>query len=144
MPYEAVDNFAEYLSASGIKYNVVMRDIGSMIDQQNFIHKFRPSAVNADDFAYDKYHTIEDIHAWIDQMVQTYPDLATSFTVGQSYEKRDLKGLKISSKKAAVKLDGTPVNAKKAVWWDGGKRVRYISHDYLKRVISRYSCSRMD
>jgi hypothetical protein len=98
-----------------------MKDIGSVIDKQKLIHKLRPSTVNADDFAYDKYHTIADIQAWIDQMVQTYPDLATSFSVGQSYEKRDMKGLKISSKKAAVKRDGTPVNAKKAVWWDGGK-----------------------
>ena len=54
-------------------------------------------------------------------MVETYPTLATSFTVGPIYEKRDMKGLKISSNKAAVKLDGTPINAKKAVWWDGGK-----------------------
>ena len=52
--------------------------------------------------------------------------LATSFTVGQSYEKRDLKGLKISSNKAAVKRDGTPVNKKKAVWWDGGKLIIFL------------------
>jgi hypothetical protein len=97
-----------------------MKDIGSVIDRQNLLHKLRPSKFNADDFAYDKYHTIEDIHAWIDQLVQTYPTLATSFSVGQSYEKRDLKGLKISSNKTATKLDGTPVNQKKAVWWDGG------------------------
>jgi hypothetical protein len=98
-----------------------MKDIGSIIEQQRLIHKLQPSTVNADDFAYDKYHPLEEIHAWIDQMVQTYPNLATSFTVGESYEKRPLKGLKISSSKTAVKLDGTPVNAKKAVWWDGGK-----------------------
>ena len=97
-----------------------MKDIGSVIEGQKLIHKLEPSTYNADDFAYDKYHPIEEIHAWIDKMVQTYPNLASSFVVGQSYEKRDLKGLKISSNKAAVKRDGTPVNAKKAVWWDGG------------------------
>jgi murein tripeptide amidase MpaA len=96
-----------------------MENIGAIIERQRLIHKLQPS--NADDFAYNVYHPLEEIHAWIDQMVQTYPDLATTFTVGQSYEKRDLKALKISSKKPAVKLDGTPVNAKKAVWWDGGK-----------------------
>ena len=84
------------------------------------MHKLRPSTVNVDDFAYDKYHTIEDIHAWIDKMVQTYPTLASTFTVGKSYEKRDLKGLKISSSKMATKRDGTVVSMKKAVWWDGG------------------------
>jgi hypothetical protein len=104
-----------------VKYNVIMKDIGAVIETQKLIHKVQPSSETADDFAYDKYHTIDEIHAWIDTMVQTYPSLASSFTVGQSYENRALKGLKISSNKAATKRDGTPVNAKKAVWWDGGK-----------------------
>ncbi len=121
MPPETIESFSKYLTDGiNIKYDVVMKDIGAIIERQNLLHKLEPSAYKADDFAYDKYHPIDEIHAWIDQMVQTYPNLATSFTVGQSYEKRDLKGLKISSNKAAVKLDGTPVNAKKAVWWDGG------------------------
>ena len=98
-----------------------MNNIGAIIERQRLMNKLESSGVNADDFAYNKYHPLEEIHAWIDQMVQTYPDLATSFSVGKSYENRDLKGLKISSNKAAVKLDGTPVNKKKAVWWDGGK-----------------------
>jgi hypothetical protein len=53
-------------------------------------------------------------------MVETYPSLATSFVVGQSYENRQLKGLKISSNKSAVKLDGTLLKTKKAIWWNGG------------------------
>jgi hypothetical protein len=126
-----------------IEYDVVMKDIGSIIERQKTIHKLIPSSANADDFAYDKYHPIEEIHAWIDLMVQTYPTLATSFTVGQSYEKRDMKGLKISSNKAAVKLDGTPVNAKKAAWWDGGK-LWFSPRTFLLIFIDRYSCTRMD
>jgi hypothetical protein len=98
-----------------------MQDIGATIASQKLIHNLQPPSANPNDFAYDKYHPIAEIHAWIDTMVQTYPTLATSFIVGQSYEKRDLKGLKISSNKAAVRRDGTPVNAKKAVWYDGGK-----------------------
>jgi hypothetical protein len=112
-----------------------MKDIGEVIARQNLEHHLEPSVYNADDFAYDKYHPLEEIHAWIDQMVQTYPSLASSFVVGQSYEKRDLKGLKISSNKMAVKLDGTPVNKKKAVWWDGGnRRVRFVHfmHAFLQ------------
>lgn len=111
-----------------------MKDIGAIIASQQIMHKIRPSFFNADDFAYDKYHTIEDIHAWIDQMVQTYPTLASTFSVGQSYEKRDMKGLKISSNKMAKKLDGTPVNKKKAVWWDGGNCQSLILIDCISFV----------
>lgn len=127
-----------------IEYRIVMKDIGEIIDKQEIERKTRPSQFGADDFAYDKYHSVDEIHSWIDQMVQTYPSLATSFSVGQSYEKRDLKGLKISSNKMAKKLDGTPVNQKKAVWWDGGIHARewispatniYIAH----ALLSNYS-----
>ena len=92
-----------------------MKDIGGIIERQNLLHKLQSSTVTADDFAYDKYHLIDEIHAWIDIMAETYPSLATSYTVGQSYEKRALKGLKISSHRTAVKLNGAPVNKKKAV-----------------------------
>jgi carboxypeptidase A len=106
-----------------VKYDVIIKDIGAVIETQKLIHKVQPSLETVNDFAYDKYHPIAEIDAWIDQMVQAYPTLATTFTVGQSYQNRPMKGLKISSNKAAIKLDGTPVkaNAKKAVWWDGGK-----------------------
>ncbi|CAF2831627.1 unnamed protein product [Rotaria sp. Silwood2] len=143
---ESINSFAKFLSSDDIKiqYDIIMKDIGYIIEKQKLIHKLQPSLVNVDDFAYDKYHPIEEIHAWIDKMVQTYPTLATSFTVGKSYEKREMKGLKISSNKTAVKLDGTPVNKKKAVWWDGGIHARewispatniYIVH----ALLSNYS-----
>ncbi|CAF3860754.1 unnamed protein product [Rotaria sp. Silwood1] len=123
---ESINSFAEFLSSDDmkIKYDVIMKDIDAVIERQNLIHKLKPSSVFVDDFAYDKYHPIEEIHAWIDKMVKTYPKLATPFKVGKSYEKREMKGLKISSNKRAVKVDGTPVNKKKAVWWDGGIHAR--------------------
>ena len=36
-----------------------MKDIGSIIEGQKLIHKLQPSSVNADDFAYDKYHPMK-------------------------------------------------------------------------------------
>ncbi|CAF3428507.1 unnamed protein product [Rotaria socialis] len=139
---ESIESFASFLSSDDIKikYHVIMKDIGSIIERQNLIHKLMPSYENVGAFAYDKYHPIEEIHAWIDTMVQTYPSLATSFIVGTSYEKRQMKGLKISSSKTAVTVAGIPVNAKKAVWWDGGIHARewispatniYIAHSLL-------------
>lgn len=114
-------SFAKFLSIYHVEYDVIIKDIGAVITEQARLHESQPSLFKVNDFAYDKYHPIAEIHAWIDQMAQQYPSLASSFVIGQSYEKRDLKALKISSSKVAKKHDGTPVNAKKAVWWDGGK-----------------------
>ncbi|CAF3209194.1 unnamed protein product [Rotaria sp. Silwood2] len=98
-----------------------MADIGAIIEMQRVLQNLHRSSSNANDFAYDKYHTIEEIHAWVDQIVATYPEIATPFTVGKSYENRDMKGFKISSKKMATKRDGIKAIAKKAVWWDGDR-----------------------
>lgn len=121
VPPQAMHSFAKFLSIYRVEYDVIIEDIGAMIDEQNDLHRNQPSLYKVNDFAYDKYHPIAEIHAWIDQMVQQYPSLASALVFGQSYEKRDLKGIKISSNKTAKRLDGTPVNKKKAVWFDGGK-----------------------
>lgn len=141
---ESIHSFAKFLSIYHVEYDVIIKDIGAVITEQARLHDQQPSLFKVNDFAYDKYHPIAEIHAWIDQMVQQYPSLASSFVIGQSYEKRDLKALKISSNKVAKRLDGTAVNKKKAVWWDGGIHARewispatniYIAH----ALLSNYS-----
>ena len=114
--------FAEFLSRDDVKieYTTPVSDIGAIIDEQSILRNVSRRLSNTNDFAYDKYHTLEEIQAWVDEMVATYPDLVTPLTIGKSYEDRDIKGFKISSKKMATKLDGTKVDSKKAVWWDGG------------------------
>jgi len=114
--------FADFLSRDDVKieYMVQMSDIGVIIEEQRVLRDLSRTLSNTNDFAYDKYHTLEEIQAWVDEMVATYPDIVTPLAIGKSYENRDIKGFKISSKKMATKRDGTKINAKKAVWWDGG------------------------
>lgn len=126
VPPEAMKMFADFLSADGMKieYNVQMSDLGATIERQRVLRSFSRLLSNTTDFAYDKYHTLDEIHQWIDQMVANYSDMITPLTFGKSYENRDIKGFKISSKKNATNGDGTQINAKKAVWWDGGIHAR--------------------
>jgi hypothetical protein len=139
--------FADFLSTDGVKieYVVHMPDIGAIIERQTVLRNLSRTLSNTNDFAYDKYHTIEEIHAWVDEMVAAYPDLVTPLTIGKSYENRDIKGFKISSKTMATKRDGTKINLKKAVWWDGGL-LWFLSKLRLFLIVSirRNSCSRMD
>ncbi|CAF4125874.1 unnamed protein product [Rotaria socialis] len=121
VPPEAFNYFADFLASDGVKieYVIHMNDIGEIVERQSIMPKISRSSSKLNDFAYDTYHTLEEIHSWIDQMTSTYPDMVTPFTVGKSYENRDVRGFKISSSKTAAKHDGTKVAAKKAVWWDG-------------------------
>lgn len=114
--------FADFLSADDtkIEYVVQMSNIGDIIQQQKILQDLPRTSSNVTDFAYDKYHPIDEVNTWVDQIVATYSDLVTPLTIGKSYENRDIKGFKISSKKMATTYDGTKINAKKGVWWDGG------------------------
>ena len=122
MSPEAFGDFANFLTSDDVKieYVIHMDDIGEIVESQRIPCNISRSSSVVDDFAYDKYHTLEDINTWIDRMVLTYAGMVTPFTIGKSYENREIKGFKISSNKMATDRDGSKVAAKKAVWWDGG------------------------
>lgn len=44
---------------------------------------------------WDSYHSLEDINAYLDYLEKTYPDLVTIETIGESYEKRTMRVVKI-------------------------------------------------
>lgn len=45
---------------------------------------------------WDAYYTQDDINAWLDDLVNAYPDIVSEIIGGVSYEGRDIKGIKIS------------------------------------------------
>lgn len=49
-------------------------------------------------FTWNKYHTLEEIHAWLDELKELYPDVVTLKTIGTSFEGRDIKGVIIDFK----------------------------------------------
>jgi hypothetical protein len=65
-----------------------------------------PTAADAGETYYGGYHTVNAQYAHMDQVAQAHPDLATTFTYGQSWLKSkgkggyDLKGICITKKQA--------------------------------------------
>lgn len=57
----------------------------------------KPLKSRKDGFAHDKYNELEDIHKYLDELVEAHPQVATIINIGQSYEGRDLKGIKITT-----------------------------------------------
>ena len=47
------------------------------------------------------YNTIDDINSWMQGLVEAHPGTVTSITAGQTYQGRDIKGVKISFKSNA-------------------------------------------
>jgi hypothetical protein len=43
-----------------------------------------------------EYHPVEDMHAFLDYLVTTYPDLVSTESIGSSGEGRDMRIAKVS------------------------------------------------
>ena len=99
-----------YLNKMSIKYRIVIENVANAIkDQYDF--KTKKPIEKLSDFDYSKYHTLDEINVWIDQLAQKYIKFITVFNVTQSYENRTLKAFKISIPSSTQK---------KAMWFDGG------------------------
>jgi len=73
-------------------------------------------AQNADHpMTWTEYHSIEDINAYLEFLQTTYPDLVSLESIGQSYEGREMK---------VVKICKGGCGAKPAMWIDGGIHAR--------------------
>ncbi|ROI62491.1 Carboxypeptidase O [Anabarilius grahami] len=85
-------------------------------------------------YDYTKYHTMDEISAWMDQIEKESPDVVSSMMYGQTYEKRNIKLLKIGFNST------TP---KKAVWMDCGIHARewiapaFCQH-FVKEILGSY------
>lgn len=113
-----------FLKRHEIKYEIVIEDVAQAIKSH---HDFS-SKNDVKDFNYGKYHTLDEIYAWIDEISKIYSDYVSVFNVTRSYEKRYLKALKISipssTKKPAIWLDGG-IHARE---WISSATVVYITY----------------
>ncbi|XP_046995628.1 zinc carboxypeptidase-like isoform X1 [Schistocerca americana] len=82
--------FLEWLQAHSITASVFIENVQYLIDNE------RPANVVRADFALDDYHTLEEIFAWIDSLVQAYPDYTRRVFGGTTYEGFEFDGIEIS------------------------------------------------
>ncbi|XP_066587843.1 carboxypeptidase B-like isoform X2 [Prorops nasuta] len=76
---------------------------------------------------WSSYHRLEDIHGYLDYLAETFPELCSVMSIGNSVEGRPLKVLRISNGKANVP----------ALWIDGGIHAReWISPAVVTYVIN--------
>ncbi|XP_020278345.1 carboxypeptidase B-like [Pseudomyrmex gracilis] len=101
-----------------VKYDVLLNNVQQAIDEEN------PSLSTAvlEDLEGRKghrmewttYHRLDDIYGYLNYLADTYPDICSVRTIGNSIEGRPLKLLRISN--------GTPDAP--AIWIDGGIHAR--------------------
>ncbi|CAG9817568.1 unnamed protein product [Phaedon cochleariae] len=111
---ESLEKVSNALSKGNIKYEIVIKDLQKAIDEENPPVNEETNDRKGYRLTWKAYHGWTDIHSYLDYVAETYPDLCTLRTIGQSVEGKPIKVLKISN--------GKPSN--KAVWIDGGIHAR--------------------
>ncbi|XP_015610145.1 carboxypeptidase B [Cephus cinctus] len=128
---DAIPRVSRFLRDRRVKFDVVIPDLQRAIDTENPI----PSPEEMEELAgrkghrmeWSSYHRLEDIHGYLDYLAQTFPDLCSVMSIGNSVEGRPLKVLRISNGKPDAP----------ALWIDGGIHAReWISPASVTYIIN--------
>lgn len=47
-------------------------------------------------YGWEIYHSLDEIYAYLDELLERFPSILTPFTVGYSHENREIRGVKLS------------------------------------------------
>ncbi|KYN09226.1 PREDICTED: carboxypeptidase B-like [Trachymyrmex cornetzi] len=114
-----------------IKYDVLIKDVQKAIDDGNVrlttAMQTELEGRKGHRMEWTSYHDINDIYGYLDYLANTYPDVCSVQSIGNSIEGQPLKVLRISN----GKTENTP-----AIWIDGGIHAReWISPAAVTYVI---------
>ncbi|KAM4626906.1 carboxypeptidase O-like [Discoglossus pictus] len=126
VPVTHLPRMKENLHQHAINYEILINDVQELIDIQP-VHENIRRRRSLDQFDYTKYHPMEEIYAWMDQIKVKYSDLVTQHYLGSTYESRHIYYFKI----------GWPSDkTKKIIWIDCGIHAReWISVAYCQWFI---------
>jgi murein tripeptide amidase MpaA len=104
----------EKLSGMGVSCSTMIENVQELIDQERQHYEESKKKVGESSF-FEDYHTWEEVHAYIEGLAAKYPNLATVWQVGTTYEGRPMKAITLSTK---------PNSGKPSLWFDGGLHAR--------------------
>jgi len=101
---------------TGLSYSIMIPDVQKVIDLEKVASSSAGHKLTADHpMTWTEYHPVEDMHAFLDYLESTYPDLVSTESIGSSGEGRDMR---------IAKVCAGGCGNKKAVWIDGGIHAR--------------------
>ena len=104
------------LSSSGLEYSTMIEDVQTLIELESTSITTGKDRSAGHPMTWSEYHSQDDMEAYMDYLVETYPDLVSIDDIGTSYEGRPMRVLKICK--------GGTCGQKPAMWIDGGIHAR--------------------
>lgn len=121
--------FTTFTQKENILTEIIQIDVQSHIDQES-----RANLRSGDSFGWTSYHTLQSIYAWLDAILNDYPDQVSPITIGTSYEGRPIRGIKISKRTGnpGIFVEGG-IHARE---WISPAFVTYLINDLLTSNVS--------
>lgn len=113
-------SFEHSLRKRSINYEVMMENIQQAFDDQIMSRKRRDTRRQ---LFWTSYQTLEDIYEWFHYLAEQHSDIVTIIQAGQSFEGRNITGVKISRQ-----------SGKRAIFIEGGQ----VGADWLSPTIATY------
>ncbi|XP_043319656.1 carboxypeptidase A4-like isoform X1 [Cervus canadensis] len=116
VPSVSLQEVKSFLEDHGLEYSVAVEDLQTVLDteEQQMQHNVHQE-LSSNCFNYGAYHTLEAIHKEMDNIVKYYPHLASTVTIGHSFENRSMYVLKFSTGKG---------RQRPAIWLNAGIHAR--------------------
>ncbi|XP_041450769.1 LOW QUALITY PROTEIN: zinc carboxypeptidase [Drosophila obscura] len=92
---EDLQHFQQLLRVHGIGSEQMVANVQALIDEEQ-VTAAADTAASDGTFGWTKYYELAEIEAWLDSVLAAYPNVTEQFIVGQSYENRTIRGIKIS------------------------------------------------
>ncbi|XP_067842976.1 carboxypeptidase O-like [Heptranchias perlo] len=133
VPASALGTVKGELKERALQYNVLTQNIQDLLDSR--IQSDDKQPINSRAHSYIKYHPMEEIYYWMEQMKENYKELVTQHQLGITYQKRPMYYLKISRKSD---------KPKKIIWMDCGIHAREwiapaFCQWFVKEVLETYT-----
>ncbi|XP_041969305.1 uncharacterized protein LOC121726137 [Aricia agestis] len=120
--------FEKYMEDIDLKFEVVVDDVQSVIDEQI---KRPTNARNAQGYSWNYYQTFDEILEWMENIVNEHSDVASLVTIGQSVEGRPIRGVVIDFKKRDNPLIGMLEGGIHAREWISPATLTWVIKEFL-------------
>lgn len=114
--------FAEIMARIGVSYQINIENVQEFMDRMM-------SSNRSKSFDFNSYHTLEEIYKNLNDLAERYPDKVQIIIGGKTYERRYIKGVKVSftANNPGIFIEGG-IHAKE---WISPATVMYILHQVL-------------
>ena len=92
LPPAQVADFLSLTEDAQIKTKLEIENLQDLIDRE------KPRRSGKADFDWTEFHDVDEIYAWLDGVAAAHPEKITILDIGESYEGRKIKMVKISQK----------------------------------------------